>query len=153
MYIRNSQLKGSSFLGAHFFKLLFVFACEHNVNFNTTMKCFKYSLGPWDNKPITLTYFRYVLTKYLSIWLGCKSFVCKILSIVSINDTLTLLVEGVNETPTLFKFTSQTDSSFVAENPAHDFPTKITYWLENKELKAHVSNSEFGIDFVFEKIN
>lgn len=77
----------------------------------------------------------------------------EVLSIVSINDTLTLLVEGVNETPTLFKFTSQTDSSFVAENPAHDFPTKITYWLENKELKAHVSNSEFGIDFVFEKIN
>jgi hypothetical protein len=77
----------------------------------------------------------------------------EVLSIVSINDTLTLIVEGVNKTPTLFKFTSQTDSSFVAENPAHDFPTKIAYWLENKKLKAHVSNSKFGIDFVFEKIN
>ena len=61
------------------------------------------------------------------------------------------MVEGVNPTPTLFKITSQTDTSFVAENPTHDFPTKIIYWLENKQLKAHVSNKEFGIDFVFEK--
>tara|TARA_R110002124_G_scaffold283781_3_gene460193 strand:- start:1844 stop:2278 length:435 start_codon:yes stop_codon:yes gene_type:complete len=76
----------------------------------------------------------------------------EILSIVSINDTLTLKVEGVNETPTLFQFTSQTDTSFVAENPTHDFPTKIIYWLENKQLKAHVSNKEFGIEFVFEKL-
>ena len=76
----------------------------------------------------------------------------EILSIVSINDTLTLKVEGVNETPTLFKFTSQTDTSFVAENPTHDFPTKIKYWLDNKSLKAYVSKKDFGIEFVFEKI-
>ena len=75
----------------------------------------------------------------------------EILSIVYINDKLTLKVEGVNNTPTLFKFTKLTDTSFVAENPTHDFPTKIKYWLENKQLKAHVSNKEFGIDFVFEK--
>jgi hypothetical protein len=75
----------------------------------------------------------------------------EILSITSINDTLTLKVEGVNESATLFKITNQTDTSFVAENPTHDFPTKIKYWLENKQLKAHVSNKEFGIDFVFEK--
>jgi len=75
----------------------------------------------------------------------------EILSIVSINDTLTLKVEGVNDTPTLFKITSQTDSSFIAENPQHNFPTKITYFLENEQLKAHVSNSEFGIDFVFNR--
>lgn len=75
----------------------------------------------------------------------------EILSITSINDTLTLKVEGVNATATLFKFTHQTDTSFVAENPTHDFPTKIKYWLENERLKAHVSNKEFGIDFVFEK--
>lgn len=75
----------------------------------------------------------------------------EILSIISINDTLTLKVEGVNNTPTLFKFTKLTETSFVAENPTHDFPTKIKYWIENTQLKAHVSNKEFGIDFVFEK--
>lgn len=88
----------------------------------------------------------------LGITLKDKDTVFKeILSIVSINDTLTLKVEGVNETATLFKITNQSDTSFVAENPTHDFPTKIKYWLENKQLKAHVSNKEFGIDFVFNK--
>ena len=88
----------------------------------------------------------------LGITLKNKDTVFKeILSIVSINDTLTLKVEGVNETATLFKITNQTDTSFVAENPTHDFPTKIKYLLENKQLKAHVSNKEFGIDFVFGK--
>ncbi|MFT4576646.1 MAG: hypothetical protein ACI9SI_001576 [Polaribacter sp.] len=75
----------------------------------------------------------------------------EILSIVFIKDTLTLKVEGVNETSILFKFTSQTDTSFVAENPTHDFPTKIKYWLEDNQLKAHVSNKEFEISFVFKK--
>ena len=77
----------------------------------------------------------------------------EILSIVSMNDILTLKVEGVNKTATLFKITQQTDTSFVAQNPTHDFPTKIRYWLDNKQLKAHVSNNEFGIDFVFKKRN
>ena len=75
------------------------------------------------------------------------------MSIITINNTLHLKVKGVNETPTLFKFTQQTDTSFVAENPTHDFPTKIKYWIENKQLKAHVSNKEFGIDFLFKKKN
>ena len=69
------------------------------------------------------------------------------------DDTLTLKVEGVNKTATLFKITQQTDTSFIAQNPTHDFPTKIRYWLDNKQLKAHVSNNEFGIDFVFKKRN
>jgi hypothetical protein len=90
----------------------------------------------------------------LGITLKEKDTVFKeILSIVTINDTLTLKVEGVNNTPTLFKITNQTDTSFVAENPTHDFPTKIEYWLENQQLKAKVSNKEFGIDFVFIRSN
>ena len=76
----------------------------------------------------------------------------EIMSIVSLNDTLRLKVEGVNEQPVFFKFTSQTDTSFVAENPTHDFPTKINYWLENEQLKASVSNKEFSIEFIFEKL-
>lgn len=90
----------------------------------------------------------------LGITLKEKDTVFKeILSITTINDTLTLKVEGVNDIPTLFKITQQTDTSFLAENPIHDFPTRIKYWLEDKQLKAHVSNSEFGIDFVFKKSN
>ncbi len=76
----------------------------------------------------------------------------EILSVTSKNDTLYLQVEGVNEAPTLFKFTEQTDSSFVCENPQNEFPTKIEYWMENKLLKAKVSNDEFDVAFVFEKL-
>ena len=38
-----------------------------------------------------------------------------------------------NEQPVEFKLTSYTDSGFVAENPMHDFPRRITYKLVNKD--------------------
>ena len=75
----------------------------------------------------------------------------EILSIVNINDTLFLKVEGVNENPTLFKFTSQTDSYFVCENSKNEFPKKIKYFKENNFLKAEVSSDNFKIDFVFKQ--
>lgn len=76
----------------------------------------------------------------------------EIMSIVTINDKLHLKIEGVNDTPTLFKFTQQTDTSFVAENLTHDFPTKIEYWLDKQQLKAKVSNKEFALNFIFDKL-
>ena len=136
-----------------FICLLFIFSCKTK----TKPQKPEFLLGEWirtNDKPGNITY--EIWSKNftgLGFTLKEKDTIFKeILSIVSINDTLTLKVEGVNETPTLFQFTSQTDTSFVAENPTHDFPTKIIYWLENKQLKAHVSNKEFGIEFVFEKL-
>lgn len=38
-----------------------------------------------------------------------------------------------NEQPVEFKLTSYSDSGFVAENPRHDFPKRITYRLVNKD--------------------
>lgn len=38
-----------------------------------------------------------------------------------------------NEQPVEFKLSSFSDSGFVAENPAHDFPKRITYRLVNKD--------------------
>ena len=74
------------------------------------------------------------------------------MKIITKNNTLFLAISGVNETPTPFKFTKQTDTSFVCENPKNEFPKKIKYFLENKQLKAIVSADDFKIDFVFEKI-
>ncbi len=73
------------------------------------------------------------------------------MSIVTVKDTLHLKIEGVNETPTLFKFTHQTDSSFVCENQENEFPKKIHYFLDKQQLKCKISNEEFSIDFVFDK--
>jgi hypothetical protein len=38
-----------------------------------------------------------------------------------------------NEQPVEFKLSSFTDSGFIAENPQHDFPKRITYRLVNKD--------------------
>jgi hypothetical protein len=38
-----------------------------------------------------------------------------------------------NEQPVAFKLTSFSDTGFVAENPQHDFPKRITYRLVNKD--------------------
>lgn len=74
------------------------------------------------------------------------------LNIITKNDSLYLQVTGVNEKPTLFKFTQQTDSSFTAENKLNKFPKMITYWKENNFLKAKVANDEFSVDFIFKKM-
>ena len=74
------------------------------------------------------------------------------MSIIKKNDTLFLKVDSVNEKSTYFKFTQQTDSSFICENPKNEFPKKIIYWLENNQLKATVSSDEFSIDFIFERL-
>lgn len=71
------------------------------------------------------------------------------LRIITRKDTLYLEVTGVNQTATLFQFTSQTDSSFVCENPKNEFPKKIKYWLEKDTLRALVSSKDFNIDFNF----
>lgn len=83
---------------------------------------------------------------------GAKTF-SEVLEILSKNDSLYLKVSGVNEKPTLFKFISQTDSSFVCENKKNDFPKRITYMKDGKQLKAIIANDEFRMDFIFDRIN
>ena len=71
------------------------------------------------------------------------------MKIITKNDSLFLSVSSINDTPTLFAFTSQTDTSFVCENPKNEFPKKIKYYLENKKLKAEISSDAFTVAFVF----
>jgi hypothetical protein len=75
----------------------------------------------------------------------------EMMSIVEINDTLVLKVEGVNEEPTLFKFTEQTDTSFTCENPENEFPKKIKYSMEADRLTAVISAGKDSITFSFQK--
>ncbi len=56
-----------------------------------------------------------------------------------------------NPQPVYFRFTSLTESSFVCENPAHDFPKKISYSLEGSKLKAAISGDGKEMSFVFVK--
>lgn len=114
-------------------------------------------MGDWvriNNKKGTITYETWK-TDYtgLGITLKEKDTTFKeILSIVAIKDTLFLKVEGVNENAIFFKFTSHTDTSFIAENPKNEFPKKIRYFKDKDLLKAEVSSKDFKIDFVFKKL-
>ena len=141
-----------------YLSLIILFLFITNCTTKTTYKKPTWLVGKWkriNNKPNTVTY------EFWNTNLSGTGFTLtkndttfkEILHITTINDTLFLKVSGVNETPTLFKITKQTDSSFTAENPTHDFPTRIEYWKENQQLKAKVSNKEFAIDFVFDKYN
>lgn len=75
------------------------------------------------------------------------------LSIVTLDGNTYLQVIGVNKNPTYFRITELTKSSFTCQNNKNEFPKKISYWLENKKLNAKVSNDDFAIDFVFEKMD
>ncbi|WP_299626259.1 hypothetical protein [uncultured Tenacibaculum sp.] len=76
----------------------------------------------------------------------------EILSIIEVKGNKYLQVTGVNQRPTLFQFTDQTNTSFTCKNPNNEFPKVISYWLEENQLKAKVANDDFAIDFVFERI-
>ncbi len=134
---------------------LLLFSCKKN-----TQKIQKptFLIGEWkrlNDKPGSQTYEMWN-TNLVGMGYtikGTKRSFQEILSIVKINDTLHLEVKGVNEKPTLFKFTNQTDTSFVCENPKNEFPKKITYIKDGKQLKAIVANDDFRIDFVFDKLH
>jgi len=135
----------------------FILLLSCNKNSNNTQKP-TFLIGDWkrlNDKPGSQTY---------EVWntnlvgmgytiKGVKRSFQEILSIKKINDTLYLEVKGVNEKPTLFKFTNQTDTSFVCENPNNEFLKKITYFKDGKQLKAIVAADDFRIDFIFDKVN
>lgn len=136
------------------FYVLITIALLLSCNKKTPIETPTFLFGKWkrvNNKPdkITYEYWNEDFTG-LGYTLKDKDTIFKeVLSVVSIRDTLFYKVVGVNPKPTLFKFKSQTSSSFVCENPDNEFPKKIKYTLKNDTLKARVSNPDFGIDFVF----
>ena len=136
-----------------FFLITVFFSCNSKPK---TTKPF-FLIGSWErlnNKPNHLTYEMWHSDfKGIGYTLKDKDTVFKeILAIESINDTLFLKVTGVNELPTLFKFISQTDTSFTCENKQNKFPKKIAYWKHHKKLHAQVSNEDFKIDFSFKSL-
>ena len=139
------------FLIACFLLILFV-SCQDNVQKPSFL------IGNWvrtNNSPGEMTYENWK-SDFTGIGFTLKekdTTFKEILSIVNENDSLYLKVEGVNKDATLFKITSISEIAMTAENPKHDFPTEIKYWLENDTLKAKVSNTEFGIDFSFVRLN
>lgn len=132
---------------------LLLFSCQNTVETKKPTWLF----GKWkriNNQADKLTYeFWSEDFSGIGFTLKEKDTVFKeVLDIITKNDSLFLQVTGVNENPTSFAFTQQTDTSFTAENKQNEFPKTIQYWKENNQLKAKVSSDEFSIDFVFEEM-
>lgn len=58
-----------------------------------------------------------------------------------------------NKELTWFEFISISDKSFAVEDPKHDFPKKIVYEVDGKNLKATISGDGKSIDYLFVKSN
>lgn len=54
-----------------------------------------------------------------------------------------------NNGEVLFPVTELTAKGFVCENPKHDFPKKISYEVNGKNLKATISGDGKAIDYLF----
>jgi len=74
-------------------------------------------------------------------------------------EELEFIVKGVDifyvvkltgeKKPVYFKLTAIDNNGFTCENPAHDFPKKITYKHNGNHAKAVISGSRESIDYIF----
>ena len=147
-----------------FICLLFgAFACSTTEQAQSTQQLspnFDYLLGKWvrtNDKEGRKTYEHWRKKdkeEYIGIGftLAKKDTVFKEhLRLIKINDVWNYEVTGVNETPTYFKFTSQSTNQFVCENPQNEFPKQIEYQLNGTTLNAFVSAGETTLVFNFQK--
>lgn len=60
-----------------------------------------------------------------------------------------------NPKPVYYELTETGNNYFVSQNPDHDFPQEISYYLEDGDLRIVVSSSEKKIEYRFrkEKVN
>jgi Domain of unknown function (DUF6265) len=56
-----------------------------------------------------------------------------------------------NQDEVRFRISELTATGFVCENPAHDFPKKISYQRDGDKLKATISGNGKSIDYLFVK--
>lgn len=60
-----------------------------------------------------------------------------------------MIVSGVNDLPTPFKVISLTKNEFICENSENEFPKKILYRLDDKQLIAIISDDYNQVLFTF----
>jgi hypothetical protein len=74
------------------------------------------------------------------------------MKIISRNGVLFYVADvPSNKGSVYFRFTALHDLGFTCENPAHDFPKKITYSMEANVLVATISGDGKSIPYTFER--
>ena len=129
---------------------------------NITRHNFDWLIGSWirtNDKEGNITYEHW--TKISSVeykGLGCTlqnsdTIFKEQLRLFKINEKWSLEVSEVNENPTLFLLTNQTENSFASENEFNEFPKIIEYSVDGNVLLAKISDGNTEISFIFEKNN
>ena len=76
------------------------------------------------------------------------------LGIILQNDTIFYVAEVEhNPSAVKFKLIELSENGFIVENPSHDFPKRIEYHVNGKQLKAYISGNGKKVSFNFERVD
>lgn len=128
---------------------VFIFCCILNFHCGG-QPSFKWLLGRWklEEKPAfeiwKLNADSTLAGKSFRIS-GSDTIVTETITLVRINNDYYYIPDvPENQHPVNFKITSHTPSSFVAENPSHDFPKMIRYTIVRKDDQEFIDASIEG---------
>ena len=79
------------------------------------------------------------------------TYVEKITILIKDNNIFYVADVPENQKPIYFKLIEISNTGFVCENSAHDFPKKISYELNGTTLKAQISGNGKFIDYLFKR--
>lgn len=135
--------------------LLIVLTACHNQSNHEKIKSAQWLTGKWESKTADGILEETWKTKNDSVLSGTSFFIkdqdtihFETMSITQKEDNLVYeatIIGQNNDQAIHFLLTSETDNSFVFENPKHDYPQKIHYQLISKnKLKATISGKQDG---------
>lgn len=124
--------------------------CNNVFAQNTSISNAKWLLGKWENQTQRGKMVEEWSSVNDSVYAG-RSYMITATDSISL-ESIALKKEGTdlfyiptvkgqnNDQPVKFKLTSSSSNQLIFENPAHDFPQKITYTLESENsLMAEIS--------------
>ena len=137
---------------------LIVFTVFCGSNLCAQVKGFDWLVGTWQEKGKP----NFEVWQRVGNELRAESFELKPNEIKTVTEKIRLIKRGSdffyipdvphNGKPIEFKITSFDKNGFVAENPQHDFPKKISYRKINEtELQATISGGNKSISYLFQK--
>lgn len=138
-------------------------SCQQKPSFKELEKA-NWFLGRWENKTPEGTFSEEWKVENDSVLKGESYFIngkdtlfAETVRLVQRQSDLFYIVTVPNqneEKPVAFKLTSSTSDYLVFENPAHDFPKKISYKLVNKDsLYAEISGDGKKQGFPFKRVH
>lgn len=136
-------------------------SCAQKPSPEAQLKQIEWLLGNWNrvNSPAGKSGYEYWQRTSATEWRGrgiamkgADTTFVEILKIVVEKGSLYYAADVPgNNKPVYFEMTSVSENSFVCENPAHDFPKRIEYHFDGKQIRARVSAGSQGMDYVFER--